>query len=239
MTGLRAPAGRAAVSVASEADGSRTAAVAPLCAADRVAAFEAVMMMRCTAPIAARRRVTSEQPGPRMVPEMTGLLSEFNQAQPAYRLARLLTSLEVEARVDKRSDGGRHRYELYRVMVSPGSGTALRRVLEAAWRAGHMLLCRTADRALPRWQQRDRRALAVAAWRAALMAAGRRRSASLALRLADPDTTLVLVNAARTLGVQTRAVTRPGYQLLSLSTGSHYEQLLAVARGAGALEDAI
>jgi hypothetical protein len=197
------------------------------------------MMMRCTAPIVARRRVTSEQQGYRSTPDASGMLNEFNRAAPAYRLVRLLAALDIEARVDEQDAGGRHRYQVYRVIVSPGVGRAMRAVLDEAWRAGYLLLCRAGDRALPRWQQQDRRALAVAAWRAALMSAGRRRSSSLALRLADPDTTSVLVNAARAMGVHTRAQTRPGYQLLSVSPDSQYEQLLAVASGTEALEDAV
>ncbi|MGH3713249.1 MAG: hypothetical protein ACRDT4_07265 [Micromonosporaceae bacterium] len=195
--------------------------------------------MRCTAPIVARRRVTSDQLGYRSTPDANGVLNEFNQSAAAHRLVRLLQALQIEARVDKSFEGGRHRFEVYRVFVSPGSGTALGRILDEAWRSSYLLLCRTNDRALARWQQRDRRALAVAAWRAALMAAGRRRSGSLALRLADPDTTSVLVNSARAMGVHTRAQTRPGYQLLSVSPDSPYEQLLAVASGTDALEDAV
>ena len=200
---------------------------APLRASDRVAAFEIVMLLRCIAPIASRRRVISHQPGPRLTPDPCGLLAEFNHARPAYRLVRLLGMLDIDARVERRFDGGRHRYELYRVMVAAGCGEVLRGILDQAWRTGYLLICRSAGRALPRWQQRDRRALAVAAWRAALMAAGRRRSTSLALRLAEPETTAVLVNAARLMGVQTRAQTRPGYQLLSVCTDAHYQQLLA------------
>lgn len=196
-------------------------------------------MMRCTAPIVARRRVTSDQLGYRSMPDASGVLNEFNRAAAAYRLVRLLGTLDIEARVERSFEGGRHRYEVYRVIVSPGSGNALRAVLDEAWRTGYLQLCRGGDRAMARWQQRDRRALAVAAWRAALMAAGRRRSGGLALRLADPDTTSVLVNAARAMGVHTRAQTRPGYQLLSVSPDSQYEQLLAVASGTEALEDAV
>jgi hypothetical protein len=206
---------------------------------DRVAAFEIVMLMRCTAPIAGRRRITSEQPGNRMRPEATGILNEFNQAAAAYRLVRLLAALDIEARVDRHFSGGRHRFELYRVIVAPGSADRLRGILDDAWRSGYLLLCRSSDRAMARWQQRDRRSLAVAAWRAALLSAGRRRSSSLALRLADPDTTSVLVNAARAMGVHTRAQTRPGYQLLSVNPDSQYEQLLAVASGTETLEDAV
>ncbi|MGH3745982.1 MAG: hypothetical protein ACRDT8_01130 [Micromonosporaceae bacterium] len=196
-------------------------------------------MMRCIAPIAARRRMTSDRPGYRMTLEATGVLSEFNRPQPAFRLARLLDSLDVDARVERRYDGGRHRYELYRVIVAPGDVAVVRQLIESAWKAGYLLLCRPADRALPRWRQQDRQALAVVSWRAAFMTAGRRRSATLALRLADPDTTSVLVNAARTLGVHTRATTRPGYQLLSLSPGPNCERLFAVASGVESLEPAV
>lgn len=214
-------------------------APAPLCAVDRIAAFEVVMMMRCTAPIVARRRLTSDRPGYRLAPDASGVLHEFGQARPAYRLVRLLSALNVPAHVERRFDGGRHRFEVYRVIVAPGSGDLLRNILEEAWRSGYILVCRSTGRSLPRWQQRDRRALAVAAWRAALMAAGRRRSTALALRLADPDTTSVLVNGARLMGVVTRAQTRSGYQLLSVSPNSQYEQLLAMVSGAEVLEDAV
>lgn len=217
----------------------RPARTAPLASADRTAAFEAVMMMRCTAPIVARRRVTTDQLGYRSAPDANGVLNEFSRAPAAYRLVRLLGTLEIEARVDQRSEGGRHRYELYRILVSPGAGTTLAGVLDQAWRSGYLQLCRSGDRALARWQQRNRRTLAVAAWRAALMAAGRRRSGTLALRIADPDTVSVLVNAARVLGVNTRTQTRQGYQMVSLSPDSPYEQLLAVASGTDALEDAV
>lgn len=213
--------------------------VSALCAADRAAAFEAVMMMRCTAPIAAKRRVTSTQPGYRSAPDASGVLNEFNRPAAAYRLVRLLAALDIDARVEARFDGGRHRYEVYRVIVSPGDGATLRSLLDEAWRSGYLLLCRTSDRSLPRWQQRDRRALALAAWRAAMMAAGRRRSATLTLRLADPDSMSVLVNGARTMGVHTRAQTRSGYQLLSVSPDSRFEQLFAAVGGTDIVEDAV
>lgn len=213
--------------------------VGPLCVKDRIAAFEIVVMMRCTVPIAARRRITSTQSGNLMTPDSNGILNEFNQAPAAYRLVRLLAALDIEARVDRHFAGGRHRFEVYRVILAPGSGDTLRAILDEAWRTGYLLLCRSSDRAMARWQQRDRRTLAVAAWRAALLSAGRRRSSGLALRLADPDTTSVLVNAARTMGVHTRAQTRPGYQLLSVNPDSQYEQLLAVASGTETLEDAV
>jgi hypothetical protein len=203
-----------------------------------MAAFEAVTMMRCTAPITGRRRVTGTQSGYRTAPDASGMLNEFNQPAAAYRLARLLTTLDVDARVERRFDGGRHRYEVYRVIVSVSDGAALRAVLDDAWRSGYLLLCRSSERALPKWQQRDRRSLAVVAWRAALMSAGRRRSATLTLRLADPDTTSVLVNGARVMGVRTRAQTRAGYQLLTVSPDLGPERLIGVAGGAETLEDA-
>jgi hypothetical protein len=211
---------------------------APLCSADRATAFEAVTMMRCTAPIAARRRVTSPQAGYRPALDAGGVLNEFNQPAPAHRLVRLLAALDIGSRVEARLDGGRHRYQVYRVIVSPGAGPGLRSVLDEAWRSGYLLLCRSSDRSLPRWQRLDRRDLAVVAWRAALMAAGRRRSAALTLRLADPDTTSVLVNGARVLGVHTRAQARSGYHLLSVGPGFRFEQLFAGMGGPDALEDA-
>lgn len=215
------------------------AALGRLSTTDRVSAFEAVMMMRCTAPIVGRRRVTGTGPALRSAPDASGVLNEFNQPAAAYRLVRLLGGLGIDARVERRFDGGRHRYQLYRVIVPPGSGFTVRAILDTAWRSGYLLLCRSLDRSLPRWQQRDRRALAVVAWRAGLMAAGRRRSATLTLRLADPDTTSVLVNGARAMGVHTRAQSRSGYQLLSVCPDSGYERLFAVVGGTEALEDAV
>jgi len=170
---------------------------------------------------------------------MSGVLNEFNQPAAAHRLARLLATLDVDARVERRFDGGRHRFEVHRVIVSVSDGTALRAVLDDAWRSGYRLLCRGSDRALPKWQQRDRRSLAVAAWRAALMSAGRRRSATLTLRLADPDTTSVLVNSARVMGVRTRALTRAGYQLLTVSPDLSPERLFVVTDGVEVLADAV
>lgn len=213
--------------------------VSPLCAAARMAAFEAVTMMRCTAPIAGRRRAAGTRPGYRTAPDMSGVLNEFNQPAAAHRLARLLATLDVDARVERRFDGGRHRYEVHRVIVSVSDGTALRAILDDAWRSGYRLLCRGSERALPKWQQQDRRSLAVAAWRAALMSAGRRRSATLTLRLADPDTTSVLVNSARVMGVRTRAQTRVGYQLLTVAPDLCAERLFVVTDGVEVLEDAV
>jgi len=214
--------------------------VMPLCPANRAAAFEAVMMLRCTAPIAARRRVTSAQLDHRMVPDASGVLNEFNQPAPAYRLVRLLAVLDIGSRVEARLHGGRHRFQVYRVIVSPSDGPILRRLFDEAWRSGFLLLCRVSDRSLPRWQQHDRRVLAVTAWRAALMAAGRRRSANLALRLADPDTTSVLVNGARIMGVHTQAQARSGCHLLSVPPSSRLNRLCAATDGdTETLEDAV
>lgn len=213
------------------------AVASPLGPAERALGFEAAMMMRCTVPISARRRMDS--PLRLFGPSASGVLSEFNQAAAAYRLARLLDALGIDVRVEQNLNGGWHRYQVYRVVVSPGDGGQLQSILDSAWRSGHLLLCRSVDRLLTRWQQRDRRALATAAWRAALLAAGRRRGGTLALRLADPDTTSVLVNGARFLGVQIRAQSRPGYHLLSVRPGTQSEQLFAVVGGAESLEPAV
>lgn len=196
---------------------------------NRAAAFEAVMLIRCAAPITTtRRRLLEETPATRLSVDVEGVLVEFGQPAAAHRMARLLAVLGIDAEVETRWAGGRHRYEIYRVRVNSGHADLVRTVLEDAWRAGYGVLCRFPEQYLTRWQQRDRVAFATGAWRAALLAAGRRKSTTLALRIAESETTAVLVRAAQVLGIQTLTQSRTGYQLVVVGSGLSMDSLFGL-----------
>jgi hypothetical protein len=162
------------------------------------AAFESACLLRC----ADLRRPAS----------MTGnVLAEFDHEDAAARLASLLAGLGCAADREVRTGGGRRRYDLYRVLVGeprrPGTG----RLLAAAWRQGRqaLLSAETLGASSPRHTQRV--TLAHAAWRAALLAGGRRRRGDLLwVRTGDQEMAGVLVRAARLIGETSEVSRRPG-----------------------------
>ncbi len=182
------------------------------------ATFEAVMLLRVAGPptgalgpIRTVRRPESLTPG---------LLAEFDSAAAAERLAAAIAYIAPVARVESRFHGQRHRYGIHRVSVPPEAAPVVQSALDRAGSAGSAVLCAETS-ALPRLsprQHRHRRALATAAWRAALLASGPGRGSDrLSVRVGDPATTRVLVRAAALLEIGVSAVLRPGGHLICVS----------------------
>ena len=184
--------------------------------------FEAAMLLRCAGTGAGRGRARRRH-SPSLRP--ADAYAEFSRPEAATRLVALLHSSDRQAWVDSRRAGGRHQYEVHRV-VAPGSDPA---GLDVHWRRGHEMLCGFRDRRLTpeQWMHRDR--LAVAGWRAALLAAGRARLTPLGVRIADPDTAVLLTQAAWLLGVTVQMLPRPGGHLLVVDEDEPRDLLFSLA----------
>jgi hypothetical protein len=187
--------------------------------------FEAAVLLRCTS-ITASRYPRLRHP----VSRPPAVFAEFRDDRPANRLAELLAAGTVEAtRVDLTA-GGHRQHRLHRVVVPAEQAEALRRLFDAAWTTGrHELLAGLpVGPTLPR--QAVRWALATAAWRAALLAAGRRcRPDYLGIRVSDPDTAAVLVRSARVLDVPVSARSTGGCTLLAVSVQDRLPEQVRVA----------
>jgi hypothetical protein len=101
--------------------------------------------------------------------------------------------------------------------------------LDDAWQEGWDALLDTATTGSSSPRRSYRVALSAAAWRAALLAAGRRsRSVSLGVRVSDRDTATLLLRGARMLGVPAAMHPRSGCWLLTVPPGPPLETLLRV-----------
>jgi hypothetical protein len=197
-----------------------------------VAAFEAAMLVRCTAGRAAVGRNSApflsqvsknSRAAPiadAVTPDAGGwdaagwdAVVEFSQAPAAHRLVQLLLKTGAPVSHDTYMAGNRHRYRVHRV-VAPAAASDH---LNDAWRRGYLELCGRpgAYRSQRQCWHRDR--LAAAAWRAALLAAGRAKMPLLGVRVADLDTAAVLVRASRVLQVPVELRNRPGGPLLTMT----------------------
>lgn len=179
-----------------------------------VASFEAAMLVRCTA---AGRGPAWADPGRLGFPGLPGASTdpavEFSQGPAAQRLAELLHESGVPVHQDMYVAGTRHRYRVHRVITTSDAC----RGLDAAWRSGYRELCGRREGGYLSQRQRwhcDR--LASAAWRAALLAAGRPKPPLLGVRVADMETAAVLIRASRFLDVPVVLRSRPGGPLLTL-----------------------
>lgn len=155
---------------------------------------------------------------------------EFGRGAAAQRLVTLLDGLGMAARVDEFAAGGRHRYTVHRVVCADLDSPALGR----SWVEGYRRLC-TQDGYRTPMQARLRAALAVAAWRAAMLAGNvRARGGNLAVRVSDSDTALVLVRAARLLGVPVALRGSAGRHLVEVVSGTTLRDLALGSGPAGA-----
>lgn len=180
------------------------------------AAFEAACLIQCTE---VSRTPGRRRPEPRAVPPL-GLpaLAEFDGGEAAARLAALLGDLGFAATHEVTIGGGRRRYQVHRVTVPPDQRDGAAALLVTAWRQGRRTLLGTAPIGSSSPRNAQRSALARTAWRAALLAGGRRlRADSLGIRLGDQELAAVLVRAARLLGVTAAVMTRPGCLLVTVS----------------------
>ena len=180
-----------------------------------VAAFEAAMLVRCTAGRAAGR---DDLP---WAEATTEAVVEFSQAPAAQRMAYLLREAGTRVREDTYVAGNRHRYVVHRV-VTPAAASER---LDDAWRSGYRELCGKAGGYLSHRQRWHCARLAAAAWRAALLAAGRAKLPLLGVRVADMDTAAVLVRASRFLNVPVALLNRPGGPLLTMPDGEAVQRL--------------
>ncbi|MDQ7910696.1 hypothetical protein RB614_39990 [Phytohabitans sp. ZYX-F-186] len=183
------------------------------------AAFEATSLIQCTevSRVPGRRRPEWRAAGS-MPPPVLPALAEFDHAEAAVRLATLLDDLGFTAEHEVTIGGGRRRYQVHGVVIPPTQRDDAGRLLAAAWRQGRRALLGTdpVGSSSPRHARRG--VLARAAWRAALLAGGRRlRADSLGVRLGDQEMAAVLVRAARLLGVTAGVLTRPGCLLVTVS----------------------
>jgi hypothetical protein len=172
------------------------------------AAFESACLLSC-----AGVRPAALRPAPLI----GAALAEFDQQEAAARLVSLLTGLGCAADHEIRTGGGRRRYDVHRVLVPEPRRLATGRLMAAAWRQGRqaLLATETLGASSPRHTQRV--TLAHAAWRAALLAGGRRRRGDLLwVRLGDQEMAAVLVRAARLTGVSTQVSRRPGCFLVAV-----------------------
>ncbi|MFF5290325.1 hypothetical protein [Paractinoplanes globisporus] len=146
---------------------------------------------------------------------------EFDREDAAGRLTSLLTRLGVAAEREVQTGGGRRRYDLQRVLVPEPQRLATERMMAAAWRQGRQALLgnETLGASSPRHAQRV--TLAHAAWRAALLAGGRRRRGDLtSVRLGDHEIAAILVRAARLLDVSPEVSRRPGCFMVAVPAGA-------------------
>lgn len=191
-----------------------------------VAAFEAAMLVRCTAGRAAgrsnalflwqaSRNSRSVAASDAVTPDVGApdAVVEFSQAPAAHRLVQLLLNAGALVSHDSYMAGNRHRYRVHRV-VAPAAASDH---LNDAWHRGYVELCGRpgAYRSQRQCWHRDR--LAAAAWRAALLAAGRAKMPLLGVRVADLDTAAVLVRASRVLQIPVELRNRPGGPLLTMT----------------------
>lgn len=166
------------------------------------AAFESACLIRCaTLP----------------APAFGAALAEFDRQDAAGRLEALLTGLGCAAGREVLTGGGRRRYDVHRIVVAEPQRRPARHMLAAAWRQGRTSLLSTEPLGPSSPRHAQRRTLAQAAWRAALLAGGRRRRAGLIwVRVADHEMAALLVRAARLLDVPTEVTTRPGCVLVAV-----------------------
>jgi hypothetical protein len=182
-------------------------------------AFEASCLIQCTevSRVPGRRR-PGWRTGQTLPPLGLPVLAEFDGGEAAARLAALLGDLGFVATHEVTIGGGRRRYQVHGVAVSPGQRDDATRLLATAWRQGRRVLLGTDPLGASSPRNAKRAALARAAWRAALLAGGRRlRADSLGIRLGDQEMAAVLVRAARLLSVTADVMTRPGCLLVTVS----------------------
>ena len=181
------------------------------------------MLLRCTG-ITSSRYPRHHRRVPALPPDV---FAEFSDGSAADRLAALLIAAGVPAGRDEVVAGGRWKYQLHRVSVPGPYRTVARDRLDEAWQEGWEVLLNTAATGSSSPRRSHRMALATAAWRAALLAAGRRvRAESLGVRVSDRDTAALLLRAARMLGVPATMHSRTGCWLLTVPPGEALQTML-------------
>lgn len=209
------------------------------------AAFEAASLIQCTdvGRLPGRRRPERRAglaPTPlaaaasTSAPLASAPLAEFDHEDAAGRLTALLGELGFAASREVRTGGGRRRYTVQRVLVPAPQRAAATRTLSAAWRQGRRALLSTDPLGASSPRNAQRATLACAAWRAALLAGGRRlRTDVLGVRLGDPEMAAALVRAARVLGVTAVVLPRSGCLLVTVSAPDERARILSTVSVGG------
>jgi hypothetical protein len=185
-------------------------------------AFEAACLLRCTpSPTAAR-------PSAALATHTPGV--EFNREDAAQRMRQLLARLDIPVTHEVAVGGLRRRYELHRLWVPREHQGAYTRLLEAGWWQGRReLLGGPLPGASPARRRLVTR-LAEAAWRSALLAAGRHvRRHILGVRLTDRELAAVLIRGAAVLEVPAQLRPGTGCFLVSVADGADRQRILSSA----------
>ncbi|MGC4810899.1 hypothetical protein ACLQ29_10260 [Micromonospora sp. DT228] len=185
-------------------------------------AFEAACLLRCTP------SATAARPSAARLAHAPGV--EFNREDAAQRARQLLARLDIPVTHEVVVGGLRRRYELHRLWVPLEHREAYTRVVDAGWWQGRReLLGGPLPGASPARRRMVSR-LAAAAWRSALLAAGRHvRRHILGVRLADRELAAVLIRSAAVLDVPARLSPGTGCFLVSVADGPDRARILSSA----------
>ncbi|MGW3616493.1 hypothetical protein [Micromonospora arida] len=185
-------------------------------------AFEAACLLRCTPP------PTAARPSAVRAEHTAGV--EFNREDAAQRMRQLLNRLDIPVTHEVAVGGLRRRYELHRLWVPREHQGAYTRMLDAGWWQGRReLLGGPLPGASPARRRLVTR-LAEAAWRSALLAAGRHvRRHILGVRLTDRELAAVLIRGAAVLDVPARLRPGTGCFLVSVADGPDRQRILRSA----------
>ena len=178
-----------------------------------VHAFEAACMIRSTQP--ALLDYPTAAAGT--------VLAELSHEAAADRLAILMGHLLMPASRHVETAGIRHQYRIHRLHVADRRASL--NVITMAWQQGRKALLTTAAIGSTAPLAAHRPKLAEAAWRATLLAAGRRRGRSvLGLRLIDTGLAAVLVRGAQMLGVPAALVQKENCILIKVPAVAEQER---------------
>lgn len=183
--------------------------------------FELACLVKCgpTAPAAV---------GPHRRPDtFRADCAEFNQASAAERMKQLLGRLDVRVAHEITTGGLRRRFQLHRLYIPRAEQLRYSTLITTGWRQGRreMLAQMTTGASAARRVWRPR--LAAAAWRSALLAAGRHvRKHILGVRLTDQDLAAVLIRGAAVLDVPASLVPGGGCLVVSVADGPDRERIL-------------
>jgi hypothetical protein len=190
------------------------------------AAFEIAGLIRCGTGRAARPAsptLALTRPGPGAL----RLVAEFNQRCAAQRMASLLHRLDVPVRTESATAGLRRRYDLHRLYLPGAAVSAYSGLLDLAWRQGRAAILAPGPAGATTLRHRWRPILAAAAWRSALLAAGRHvRRNALGVHVGEHDLAAVLVRSAQLLNASATLRGRSGCFLVSVPVGPDRESLL-------------
>ena len=196
-------------------------------------AFEIAALIRCGAGLTTRPSGPAVPPGPAgpAVPPRPasgpGMVAEFNQHLAAQRMVELLRVLDLPAQSATATAGLRRRYDLHRIYLPQPAARAYSALLGTAWRQGREVILNPGLVGATAARHRWRPLLGAAAWRAALMAAGRHvRRHVLGVHVADHDVGAVLVRGAQLLDAAPTLRGRSGCFLVSVPTGPDRERIL-------------